>query len=163
MADELAKVLTIPDPVTIQMGKVIEKIEKIESASNKMATTVNQAWQKLANGDINLFLQKLASTQSAMTAISSTNLQVDTKSISNAATDAEKMAGAMGKVAQSAQTISIDEKLTQNISDAIARYKKLQEQVERYHKLEAEGRTTKLSSIRNAQADSSCAMLPARR
>ena len=153
MADELAKVLTIPDDVTAQMGKVIEKIDAIEQASNKMATSVNEAWRKLANGDVNLFLQKLASTQSAMTAISSTNLQVDTKSISNAATDAEKMAGAMGKVAQSAQTISIDEKLTQNISDAIARYKKLQEQVERYHKLEAEGRTTKLSSIRNAQAE----------
>ena len=161
MADELAKVLTIPDDVTTQMGKVIEKINEIENASNKMATTVNQAWKQLANGDVNLFLQKLASTQSAMTAISSTNLQVDTKSISNAATDAEKMAGAMGKVAQSAQNIGLEDKLNRQISDAITRYKELQQQVERYHKLEAQGRTTKLSSIRNAQAEKEMRILEA--
>lgn len=161
MADELAKVLTIPDDVTAQMGKVIEKINEIESASNKMATTVNQAWKQLANGDVNLFLQKLASTQSAMTAISSTNLQVDTKSISNAATDAEKMAGAMGKVAQSAQNIGLEDRLNRQISDAITRYKELQQQVERYHKLEAQGRTTKLSSIRNAQAEKEMRILEA--
>lgn len=161
MADELAKVLTIPDSVTQKMDDVIEKIDAIEQASNKMATSVNEAWRKLANGDVDLFLQKLASTQSAMTAISSTNLQVDTKSISNAATDAEKMAGAMGKVAQSAQNIGLEDRLNRQISDAITRYKELQQQVERYHKLEAQGRTTKLSSIRNAQAEKEMRILEA--
>ena len=59
MADELAKVLTIPDSVTQKMDDVIEKINEIESASNKMATTVNQAWKQLANVDIDTYLKKL--------------------------------------------------------------------------------------------------------
>lgn len=145
MSDELAKVLTIPDSVTVQMGKVIEKIEKIEQASNKMATSVNEAWRKLANGDVNLFLQKLASTESAMTAISSTNLQIDTKGISNAATDAEKMAGAMGKVAQSAQRLGTSEQLTQQIANATALYKELQAQVEKFDRQRLVGAKTDIT------------------
>lgn len=99
MADELAKVLTIPDSVTVQMGKVIEKIEEIESASNKMATTVNQAWKQLANGDIDTYLKKL---QDVADATQSKKISIDTTDITNAASEAERWAAAMAEVATQA-------------------------------------------------------------
>lgn len=99
MADELAKVLTIPDSVTEKMGDVIEKIQEIESASNKMATTVNQAWKQLANGDIDTYLKKL---QDVADATHSKKISIDTTDITKAASEAERWAAALTLVATQA-------------------------------------------------------------
>lgn len=109
MADELAKVLTIPDSVTVQMGKVIEKIEEIESASNKMATTVNQAWKQLANGDIDTYLKKL---QDVADATQSKKISIDTTDITNAASEAERWAAAMAEVATQASNYAASKTAT---------------------------------------------------
>jgi len=99
MADELAKVLTIPDSVTQKMDDVIEKITEIESASNKMATTVNQAWKQLANGDIDTYLKKL---QDVADATQSKKISIDTTDITKAASEAERWAAALTLVATQA-------------------------------------------------------------
>ena len=109
MADELAKVLTIPDSVTVQMGKVIEKIEEIESASNKMATTVNQAWKQLANGDIDTYLKKL---QDVADATQSKRISIDTTDITKAASEAERWATAMAEVATQASNYAASKTAT---------------------------------------------------
>lgn len=99
MADELAKVLTIPDSVTQKMDDVIEKITEIESASNKMATSVNEAWRKLANGDIDTYLKKL---QDVADATQSKKISIDTTDITKAASEAERWAAALTLVATQA-------------------------------------------------------------
>lgn len=99
MADELAKVLTIPDSVTQKMDDVIEKINEIESASNKMADTVNAAWKSLANGEIDNYLKKL---QDVANATSSEKISIDTTDITKAASEAERWATAMAEVATQA-------------------------------------------------------------
>lgn len=109
MADELAKVLTIPDSVTQKMDDVIEKINEIESASNKMATTVNQAWKQLANGDIDTYLKKL---QDVANATSSNKISIDTTDITKAASEAERWATAMAEVASQASNYAASKTAT---------------------------------------------------
>ena len=99
MADELAKVLEIPDAVTAKMTDVTKKIKEIEDASNTMATQVNAAWKTLANGDIDSYLQKLKEVQ---TASSSSKIAIDSTDITKAATEAEKWADAMQRVVEQA-------------------------------------------------------------
>lgn len=99
MADELAKVLEIPDAVTAKMTDVTKKIKEIEDASNTMATQVNNAWKTLANGDIDSYLQKLKEVQ---TASSSSKIAIDSTDITKAATEAEKWADAMQRVVEQA-------------------------------------------------------------
>ncbi len=99
MADELAKVLEIPDAVTAKMTDVTKKIKEIEDASNTMATQVNNAWKTLANGDIDSYLQKLKEVQNAS---SSSKIAIDSTDITKAATEAEKWADAMQRVVEQA-------------------------------------------------------------
>lgn len=99
MADELAKVLEIPDAVTAKMTDVTKKIKEIEDASNTMAIQVNAAWKTLANGDIDSYLQKLKEVQ---TASSSSKIAIDSTDITKAATEAEKWADAMQRVVEQA-------------------------------------------------------------
>ena len=99
MADELAKVLEIPDAVTAKMTDVTKKIKEIEDASNTMATQVNNAWKTLANGDIDSYLQKLKEVQNAS---SSSKISIDSTDITKAATEAEKWADAMQRVVEQA-------------------------------------------------------------
>ena len=109
MADELAKVLTIPDSVTQKMDDVIEKINEIESASNKMATTVNQTWKQLANGDIDTYLKKL---QDVADATQSKKISIDTTDITKAASEAERWATAMAEVATQASNYAASKTAT---------------------------------------------------
>ena len=109
MADELAKVLTIPDSVTQKMDDVIEKINEIESASNKMATTVNQAWKQLANGDIDAYLKKL---QDVADATQSKKISIDATDITKAASEAERWATAMAEVATQASNYAASKTAT---------------------------------------------------
>lgn len=109
MADELAKVLTIPDSVTQKMDDVIEKINEIESASNKMADTVNAAWKSLANGEIDNYLKKL---QDVANATSSKKISIDTTDITKAASEAERWATAMAEVATQASNYAASKTAT---------------------------------------------------
>lgn len=109
MADELAKVLTIPDSVTQKMDDVIEKINEIESASNKMADTVNTAWKSLANGEIDNYLKKL---QDVANATSSNKISIDTTDITKAASEAERWATAMAEVATQASNYAASKTAT---------------------------------------------------
>lgn len=109
MADELAKVLTIPDSVTQKMDDVIEKINEIESASNKMADTVNTAWKSLANGEIDNYLKKL---QDVANATSSNKISIDTTDITKAASEAERWATAMAQVATQASNYAASKTAT---------------------------------------------------
>lgn len=109
MADELAKVLTIPDSVTQKMDDVIEKINEIENASNKMADTVNTAWKSLANGEIDNYLKKL---QDVANATSSNKISIDTTDITKAASEAERWAAAMAEVATQASNYAASKTAT---------------------------------------------------
>lgn len=109
MADELAKVLTIPDSVTQKMDDVIEKISEIESASNKMADTVNTAWKSLANGEIDNYLKKL---QDVANATSSNKISIDATDITKAASEAERWATAMAEVATQASNYAASKTAT---------------------------------------------------
>lgn len=109
MADELAKVLEIPDSVTQKMDDVIEKINEIESASNKMADTVNTAWKSLANGEIDNYLKKL---QDVANATSSNKISIDTTDITKAASEAERWATAMAEVATQASNYAASKTAT---------------------------------------------------
>lgn len=109
MADELAKVLTIPDSVTQKMDDVIEKINEIESASNKMADTVNTAWKSLANGEIDNYLKKL---QDVANATSSKKISIDATDITKAASEAERWATAMAEVATQASNYAASKTAT---------------------------------------------------
>lgn len=109
MADELAKVLTIPDSVTQKMDDVIEKINEIESASNKMADTVNATWKSLANGEIDNYLKKL---QDVANATSSKKISIDTTDITKAASEAERWATAMAEVATQASNYAASKTAT---------------------------------------------------
>lgn len=109
MADELAKVLEIPDAVTAKMTDVTKKIKEIEDASNTMATQVNAAWKTLANGDIDSYLQKLKEVQ---TASSSSKIAIDSTDITKAATEAEKWADAMQRVVEQASNYAASKTAT---------------------------------------------------
>ena len=99
MADELAKVLTIPDSVTQKMDDVIEKINEIESASNKMAKAVNDSYKSLAEGDINSYISKLSAVQSIIQAMSGNNATLKIEGLENSSIQAEKLATSTVKLA----------------------------------------------------------------
>lgn len=99
MADELAKVLTIPDSVTQKMDDVIEKINEIESASNKMAQSVNENYKVLANGDINSYIGKLSSIQSIVQSLSGNKASLKIEGLDTTTTEAERLATSTSKVA----------------------------------------------------------------
>lgn len=99
MADELAKVLTIPDSVTQKMDDVIEKINEIESASNNMAKAVNDSYKSLAEGDINSYISKLSAVQSIIQAMSGNNATLKIEGLENSSIQAEKLATSTAKLA----------------------------------------------------------------
>lgn len=99
MADELAKVLEIPDTVTRNMDAVIEKIKAIEETSNKMAQSVNENYKVLANGDINSYIGKLNTIQSIVQSLSGNKASLKIEGLDATTAEAERLANSTAKVA----------------------------------------------------------------
>ena len=96
MANTLGKVLEIDNVTIKKIDEVSDKIAKIESVTIKMANSVDSAWKKLADGNINEYLSKLKEVANV------TNLKIDTTDISKAASEAERWATAMVSIVEQA-------------------------------------------------------------
>lgn len=153
--DTLGKVLEIDNVTIKKIDEVSDKIAKIESVTIKMADSVDSAWKKLANGNINEYLSKLKEVAQS----NKLKINVDSSSLSSAVTQAEKLASNIGSMTTTVSNRAPRLGVTQELQNAIAKYKELQAQVDEYNKKKSLGQDTKLDDIRVSKVKEELAAL----
>lgn len=140
MAEEfegMAKALQIPNGVLKNLDKVDEKINKIAQDSENMAKAFQSAMSRMSEGSGTL-LQRLTQIQGALKTLGATNMSGMTNissGMKSAATEAEKTAVAVSKVAEAMNKYNTSSTRTNRMTDNEASRRAYVEKYEMYKKM----------------------------